>query len=78
MRLYALPTKEDWRLPSLVELIEEGVETLSQSLHTLNQHGPVYLPRLGCGERTGRLQWKDVKPVLERYLDDRFIVVSLP
>ena len=36
----------------------------------------VVLPRLGCG--LGQLRWDDVKPILERYLDDRFIVLTPP
>ncbi len=34
------------------------------------------LPRVGCGN--GSLDWEDVQPILERHLDDRFILVSLP
>jgi hypothetical protein len=35
----------------------------------------VYLPQLGCSN--GQLKWKDVKPLMEKYLlDERFIVMK--
>jgi hypothetical protein len=30
---------------------------------------------VGCGN--GRLNWRDVRPVLEKYFDDSFTVVTL-
>jgi O-acetyl-ADP-ribose deacetylase (regulator of RNase III) len=67
------PTKGDWRQPSTIEAIEFG----SVALVRLAEYWgwkTVTLPRLGCG--LGKLDWDDVRPVLAKHLDDRFIVLS--
>ena len=78
-KIISFPTKYKWREDSNLGLIEQCLrEGLKLNWLPAPNQGDIYLPRLGCGERTGRLQWKDVKSVLEKYLDDRFIVVTLP
>lgn len=73
--LIAFPTKRDYRKPSTLALVEQSARQL---VNLIEPDDIVALPRVGCGERTGRLAWSDVKPILERYLDDRFVVLSLP
>ena len=36
----------------------------------------ILIPRAGCG--AGELKWEDVKPIMQEYLDDRFIVCTFP
>lgn len=77
-RIITLPTKNNWRYNSDLELIENSCHRLSEMfkyggyLDTFVKE--IYLPRPGCSN--GGLNWKDVKPILEKYLDDRFVVVS--
>lgn len=71
-QIITVPVKHHYWERADLSLIEEGVRYLSLLPVEL---GDVYLPRLGCGN--GKLDWNDVRPVLEKYLDDRFVVVEL-
>jgi O-acetyl-ADP-ribose deacetylase (regulator of RNase III) len=59
------PTKKHWRNPSDLAFIEKGlqkfVETYAQENIT-----SIAFPQLGCGN--GELDWKDVEPLMVRYL----------
>lgn len=59
------PTKANWRNPSKIEYLEEG---LKKFVNTYAEKGitSIAFPKLGCGN--GELSWDDVKPVMERYL----------
>ncbi len=67
-------TKGHWKEDAQTDLIDEGARQL-QVLAKKNHWQHVCLPRLGCG--LGRLDWETtVKPILEKHLDDWFVVVS--
>ena len=76
-RIFTFPVKHNWDEKADIELIKFSCVGL-QSLVNLRVKPislPVYIPRVGCGN--GMLEWKDVKPILESYLDERFVVVSM-
>lgn len=59
------PTKRHWRSPSKISDIEEGLKKFAQSYDKLGIES-IAFPKLGCGN--GGLDWKDVKPIMEKYL----------
>lgn len=68
------PTKHDWHDRSDLDLIEQSARELAE-VANLRDWQTVALPRVGCG--LGQRDWKtEVKPILEQYLDSRFIVVD--
>ena len=74
VRVFAFPTKENWRKPSTMARISQSI-TLVLNLFR-DQPGPFYLPRPGCN--LGGLDWpSQVKPLCAERLDDRFIICNL-
>jgi hypothetical protein len=71
--LISFPTKEHWRDPSILKLIERSAEELLGLAAAFNFTN-VLIPRPGCG--AGQLSWDDVRPVLDGILDDRFVAVT--
>jgi len=71
--LISFPTKEHWREPSILKLIERSAEELLGLAAAFNFTN-VLIPRPGCG--AGQLSWDDVCPVLNGILDDRFVAVT--
>jgi O-acetyl-ADP-ribose deacetylase (regulator of RNase III) len=59
------PTKENWRYPSKLEYIEEGLSKFVRTFAEKNITS-IAFPRLGCGN--GELNWEDVRPIMEKYL----------
>lgn len=72
------PTKEHWRNPSKVEWIKEGLGDLARIIEREGIKS-IALPPLGAGN--GKLDWLEVRPVIEealKNLDDVKIVVFEP
>lgn len=70
-RVVSFPVKHNWWEKADLNLISMSCQQLAEDY--LGEE-PIYMVRPGCGN--GRLNWKDVKPILQKYLDDRFIVVQ--
>lgn len=65
-RVICFPTKADWRKPSSLEYIEEGLQDFER-IPYLDVLGKIAWPQLGCG--LGGLDWKEVEPLMLKYLD---------
>lgn len=55
------PTKENWRNPSKIEWIEQGLIGLSKLIARMHISS-IAIPPLGCG--LGGLDWDQVKPLI--------------
>lgn len=73
--LVTFPVKHHWIDQADPELIVRSAGELKAKADK-SLWAKVYLPRPGCGN--GRLEWDDVKPIIEPILDDRFTVVNKP
>ena len=73
--LISFPTKHHWKQSSSLSLIVQSAHELVALMDTLPDARRVVMTRPGCG--MGRLQWRDVGPVLASILDDRFIIASI-
>lgn len=73
------PTKDEWRNPSKLEYIEAGLQKFVATYNVKEYNGvkvhrgvdrisSIAFPKLGC--KNGGLDWKDVKPLMEKYLAD--------
>jgi len=71
--IVSFPVEESaWACPEL-RLIARSAEELREMAD--REGWPlVVVPRPGCGG--GGLDWREVRPLLERHFDDRFLVVS--
>lgn len=61
------PTKTDWRKPSRLSYIEEGLKKFRETYNDVGVNS-IAFPKLGCGN--GRLAWQEVMPLMEKYLHD--------
>lgn len=67
------PTKNDWKLPSKLEYVDEGLECLKANYRNLGIKS-IALPALGCG--LGGLKWADVKKlVFDKFSGEKLNVI---
>lgn len=71
--IFSFPTIHKIIDGSKLDLIRQSTVMLKDYADQFGLTG-IVLPRPGVG--IGGLQWKDVKPILEEHLDDRFTIVS--
>jgi len=73
-RLIYFPVKYNWWEKADLDLIRHSIIEL-KSLLIEGIVEKIAIPKVGCGN--GQLNWKEVEPILDKYLNDRFIVVDL-
>jgi O-acetyl-ADP-ribose deacetylase (regulator of RNase III) len=66
-KVLLFPTKENWRYPSRLEYIEQGLKKF-RDRYMEKGITSIGFPRLGCGN--GELEWGKVKLLMEQYLSD--------
>lgn len=72
--ILSFPTKHDWRYPSQIEYIKEGLELLAVHFKWY-QITSVSLPALGCG--LGQLKYTDVRACVHDCFREHPLVVEL-
>lgn len=60
----AVLTKDHWAPPSELPWIERGLTNLERAIATEPELTSISIPALGCGARTGQLDWNDVQPLI--------------
>lgn len=73
-KVLCLPTKREWRHPSRLEWIEEGLWYLSREYENYGITS-LAIPEVGCGR--GQLSWSDVRPLIYQYLDPIALPVGI-
>ena len=75
IHLFTFPTKNNWRDPSDLLLIDRSAEQLTDLVEAMDCFvGNIFIPAPGCG--CGKLDWKDVNSVLENSLTDSKYIIT--
>ena len=73
--IITFPVKDAWSEKAKIELIKQSAdELIRMTIPHFMIKEKIYLPRPGCGN--GGLEWKDVKPEIEKILTDQVTVIS--
>jgi hypothetical protein len=73
-KIFSFPTKNHWREKADIKLIQKSAHFMKTAADIFNLRN-IWLPPPGCG--LGGLNWEDVKPKIEKILDERFTIVFL-
>ena len=71
--VFSFPVKRHWKGRASLQLIERSAVELCALVDTGKFGDRIHVPRPGCG--AGGLDWEEVRPILEKYFDDRFVIV---
>lgn len=72
--IVSFPVKHMWYDTADMALIEQSCQELV-AMADRTGWKEISLPRPGCAN--GKLNWADVKPLCEKYFDDRFTIVDI-
>ena len=75
--IFTFPVKRHYANKAKLSIIENSCKELVDIMNKdkyKNRYKKIVLPRPGCGN--GKLNWEEVRLILEKYLDNRFLVIS--
>lgn len=73
-KIIFFPTKDDWRKPSQLQYIVDGLDFFVRHYEKWNIRS-IAFPKLGCG--LGGLDWNDVKPLMVEKLSPLDLCVEI-
>ena len=60
-----------WACKARIDIIEKSLQEIVELADNNPHWKRILIPKVGCG--AGELDFKVIKPLMEQYLDDRFI-----
>ena len=72
-KIISFPVKHNWWENANLALIEQSSNLLKQLIIQQNLFN-IAMPKVGCGN--GKLQWKEVYPIISKYLEDVVTIID--